>query len=850
MRQSVLSTVTMFFVTTATALAQQVPLATPMHVDGVTYDRAVPRPDEVLGYVVGTRHTEPHRVVEYFFAIARASDRVTVAEHGRTHEGRRLIHAVVTSPRNHDRIASIRDANRRLSDDPAGVSPAELGAMPAIVFLGYSVHGNEASGTEAALLTLYHLAAGSGPAVDAILDSLVVVIDPMLNPDGRDRFVDWVNRNRGEVHTSDSQDREHREPWPGGRTNHYWFDLNRDWLPARQPESRARLRLFHEWRPQLMADFHEMGSDDTYFFQPGVPSRTHPNTPERNQEITKEIAAYHSRALDRLGQLYFTEEVFDDFYYGKGASYPDVNGAVGILFEQASARSLESETENGPLAYAITIRNQFAMSLSTLDAARDLRVDLLELQRDFYADAEQFAAERGVGAYVVDLTRGRLRALEMARLLQLHRVRVYELAGPVTAGGRNFEPGEALVVPAAQPQVRLLDAALRSETSFRDSLFYDVSAWTLPHAFDVDVYEIGRGDLPIGQELARVYLPAPGSISPHPDAVAILAVWDGLASAQFLSRIQKQGLAARIMTRPFVAESPTERKPLPAGTLVVPLRQQGLGPDSVFHLVGNAAVLSGTQLHIAISGLTPEGPDLGGHSSRLLSPPRVALLTGRGTSSTRTGEVWNFLSQDLRLAVTLLDLERLESADLGRYDVLVFAGGSTSDSTLTRLEPWLGSGGRLVALGSAADDVGAAGLLELIERPFDLDSLTAGVSWRERGAARGAHAIGGAILKVELDPTHPLAFSIGETLPTFRTNSTFYDVGSSTVAVGRYAEDPLLSGYMSDARLESAAGSVAVAVTRKGKGAVIVVLDEPVFRGFWQGSSRLLANAVLLGGSF
>ncbi len=360
----------MFFVTTATALAQQVPLATPMHVEGVTYDPAVPRPDEILGYVVGTRHTEPHRVVEYFFAIARASDRVTVAEHGQTHEGRRLIHAVITSPRNHDRLESIRDANRRLSDDPAGVSPAELGAMPAIVFLGYSVHGNEASGTEAALLTLYHLAAGSGPAVDAILDSLVVVIDPMLNPDGRDRFVDWVNRNRGEVHTTDSQDREHREPWPGGRTNHYWFDLNRDWLPARQPESRARLRLFHEWRPQLMTDFHEMGSDATYFFQPGVPSRTHPNTPERNQEITREIAAYHARALDRLGQLYFTEEVFDDFYYGKGASYPDVNGAVGILFEQASSRSLESETENGPLSYAITVRNQFATSLSTLAAAR------------------------------------------------------------------------------------------------------------------------------------------------------------------------------------------------------------------------------------------------------------------------------------------------------------------------------------------------------------------------------------------------------------------------------------------------------------------------------------------------
>ena len=553
--------------------AQQVPLAAHIDVD-VTYSGSVPRPEEILGYVVGTRHTEPNRVVDYFRAVAESSDRVTMSEHGRTHEGRPLIHAVVTSPANHARLPAILEANRRLSDSPERVGSDEMEDMPGIVVLGYSVHGNEASGTEAALLTLYHLAAGAGTEIESILENLIVLIDPMLNPDGRDRFVDWVNRNRGAIHTTDSQDREHREPWPGGRTNHYWFDLNRDWLPARQPETQARLRLYHEWRPQLVADFHEMGGDGTYFFQPGIPSRTHPNTPARNQELTGEIARYHARALDQLGQLYFTREVFDDFYYGKGSTYPDVNGAVGILFEQASSRALESETVNGPLRYAVTVRNQFATSLSTLTAARDLRMDLLALQREFYLEAPRFAEERGVAGYLLALEPGRARALQLAGLLQRHRIRVYELEEEFSVSGRRFEPGQALVIPASQPQARLIDAMLGSQTTFSDSLFYDVSAWTLPYAFDVDILPVWGAGPPVGRQWS-----APGQIEQgdetiDSESVAFLARWDGLASAQFLSLLQAAGVRVRLMKRSFSAHTASGVEEYPAGVLVIPAHQE------------------------------------------------------------------------------------------------------------------------------------------------------------------------------------------------------------------------------------------------------------------------------------
>ena len=365
--------------TSATAWAQpevgasqpQAPLAIDYAVAGTdSYDPAIPTPQDVLGYTIGERHTRPEEVVRYVEAVAAASPRVEVGFHGTTYEGRRLVHAVVTSPANHGRLEQVQAQNVALSEAPGTVSDAQIAQMPVVVFQGYSVHGNEASGTEAALVWLYHLAAAQGAEIDRQLDEAVVLLVPMLNPDGRDRFVDWVNGSRGTTPVADPRDREHVEPWPYGRTNHYLFDVNRDWLPTELKESRGRMAWWHAWRPQVTTDHHEMGSESTFFFQPGIPSRTNPNTPEATVALTGAIAAYHAAELDRIGSLYYSEEGYDDFYYGKGSTYPDVNGGVGILFEQASSRALLRDTDaNGRLDYAFTVRNQVATSASTLRAA-------------------------------------------------------------------------------------------------------------------------------------------------------------------------------------------------------------------------------------------------------------------------------------------------------------------------------------------------------------------------------------------------------------------------------------------------------------------------------------------------
>ncbi|MBT5439766.1 MAG: peptidase M14, partial [Candidatus Marinimicrobia bacterium] len=333
--------------------SQQINL--PMEVSGVRYSSSISRPEEIISHKIGLSHTRTNQVVDYFEALASQSNRVIVNDHASSHEGRRLIHAIVTHPDNHKKLDAIRLANLSLSDSPNKIKDSNLDNMPMIAYLGFSIHGNEASGTEAAILLLYHLAAGNGKEIDEILKNTVLLIDPMFNPDGRARFVNWVNGNRGAVPTSDGQDREHNEPWPGGRTNHYLFDMNRDWMPVTQPESNGRIKLFHHWRPQFVLDAHEMGGNSTFFFQPGIPSRNNPNTPKGTFDLTNKLIPFHSKRLDSIQSMYLTKESYDDFYYGKGSTFSDIHGSVGILFEQASSRGLHRETNQGRLTYAFSI---------------------------------------------------------------------------------------------------------------------------------------------------------------------------------------------------------------------------------------------------------------------------------------------------------------------------------------------------------------------------------------------------------------------------------------------------------------------------------------------------------------
>ena len=852
----------------ASLRAQDLPFAMEVRVPGVaSYDPAVPRPETVIGHVVGETHTRSHLVAAYYRAVADASDRVAVNRHGATYEGRHLLHAVVTSPANHARLEEIRLANHRLSDAPGEVSDALIETMPVVVHMGYGVHGNEASGPEAAMLVLYHLAAGRGPVVDGLLDRAVIIMDPNYNPDGRDRFVNWVNANRGPVATRDGQDREHVEPWPGGRTNHYWFDLNRDWLVAQHPESQGRVALFHHWRAQVLTDVHEMGSNATYFFQPGIPSRNNPNTPERTFELTAALAEHHAEWLDRHGALYYSRETFDDFFYGKGSTFPDVNGAIGILFEQASSRALERMTNDGVLTYPFTIRNQFATSMSTLAGSLALRTELLTHQRDFYASAADAARQNPVKAYVLDLGDSRTRAQALLQMQLRHRIRVYELARTVEAEGRTFRAGESVIIPLDQPQTRLIKASMERVTTFTDSLFYDVSAWTLPLAMGVASGELHSfsGDL-AGAEITEAAFDG-GELTGGHGSYAYLMEWDRYFAPRALYRILDAGLRPRLARQPFTVSvggtggpggsgtpGSTERT-FDRGTIIIPVDQRDAASTvtaaQVRALIDRIVAEDHVVVHGTDTGLTPVGGDLGGPTSPVLVKPEIALLSGPGTRAYEVGETWHLLNERFAIPVSLVDADGFSGLDLDRYTTLVMVMGSYDLDTedVNRLKGWVREGGILIAWKSAARWLIGNEMIDEGLRPARPDTVA--IPYERVSSTRGAQRIGGAIFAAALDTTHPLAFGYGDQAPLFRNHEIFFEPSATPGAtVARYTSSPLLAGYISPKRHGELAGSAALIARRQGAGAVVLFADNPNFRAFWYGTNGLFLNAVFFGGAF
>jgi hypothetical protein len=466
--------------------------------DSVTYNPAIPKPASIIYHEVGEWHVTHDRLVNYMRAVAAAApERIKLETMGFTYEQRPQVLLIITSPKNHQNLEAIRQQHIALTDASKSGS-ANIENMPVVVWIGHSIHGNEASGANASLVSAYYLAAAQGKQIDDLLENVVILFDPSFNPDGLQRFSTWVNQHKSKNLVTDPNSREFNEVWPGGRFNHYWFDLNRDWLPAVHVESQNRLAWFHKWKPNILTDHHEQGSNATFFFQPGVPSRVNPLTPAKNMELTEKMGKFHAAFLDRIGSLYFTKENYDDFYYGKGSTYPDVNGAVGILFEQASSRGHAQQTSNGILRFPFTVKNQFTTTLSTLEAAKAMRKEFLSFQRDFYKGVVTEGAAAPVKGYVFGSENNRGAAKEFLTMLKRHQINTYHLKSNLKADGVEFKTGSAYVVPAGQSQHRLIKAIFEKTLNYKDSLFYDITAWTMPLAYGLPYAELSAANFNAG----------------------------------------------------------------------------------------------------------------------------------------------------------------------------------------------------------------------------------------------------------------------------------------------------------------------------------------------------------------
>ena len=762
----------------------------------VNYNKAIPTPESIIGHQVGEWHVSHDKLVYYMQTLAAASDRITIETRGKTYEDRPILLLTITSPKNHQNIETIRKEHLKLSD--ASANGINVNDMPVVVYQGFSIHGNEPSGSNAGLLVAYYLAAAEGNEIDELLNNTIILFDPSFNPDGLNRFANWANIHKNKNITSDSNDREYDEVWPGGRTNHYWFDMNRDWLVTQLPESQARIKTFHKWKPNILTDHHEMGTNSTFFFQPGIPSRTHPLTPKLNQQLTAKIGEYHAKALDKIGSLYFTEERYDDFYYGKGSTFPDINGGIGILFEQASSRGHAQDTDNGLLTFPFTIRNQFTAALSTLEAGKSMREELLTYQHNFYKNAQREVSRDRNKAIVFGDANDKGKTFQFAKMLERQHIKFHKLSGNVNANGTKFSASNSYIIPPNQPNYRMIKAMFETRTSFQDSLFYDVSAWTLPMAFDLD-YGYTNNLSSAGEVVSKLDFPE-GKVNTKSD-YAYIFEWDEYYTPKALYSILDHGLRAKVATKTFGIGG----KNYDYGTILIPVANQAKSSDEIYSLLQQLAKDTGVDFNGVTTGIA-SGIDLGSSYFRILELPKIAVLVGEGISSYDAGEIWHLLDTRYQIPITKLDTKDVSRTDLSKYTTIIVSNtsGSTLNNATANLKTFVKNGGVLIGYRNA--------LRWLDNKKFiDLDfkrtkAETKNVSFAERADFRGAQVIGGAIFEADIDLTHPIGYGYNDDKIALFRNTTLFvkpDSTSNYKNPMQYTTKALLSGYISKENLKA-----------------------------------------------
>jgi hypothetical protein len=817
--------------------------------EGMTFDKSVPVPSSFIGHEVGEWHVTHDKLLGYMKLLDAVSGRAKWEEYGRSWEGRPLGQLIITSEKNMAKLEEIRLEHLRLSD-PAVSGSIVTDGMPVIIKLGYGVHGNESSAQNASLLTAYYLVAGQGPEIDRILDNAIILVDPCLNPDGLQRHSTWVNMYRGTTLTTDPSGREFNEAWPGGRTNHYWFDLNRDYIMLQHPETVGRVEAFFRWMPDINTDHHEMGANSTFFFQPGVKSRNNPMVPEANQELTAEISKYHARQLDSIGSLYYTEESFDDYYLGKGSSYPDAHGSIGILFEQAGVKGHLREVPGGLLSFPFAIRNQFNISLSSIEAGITLRTKLLDMQREFYLSALREAEASAIKGYVFNAGDDKSAAGRFIENLLRHRIEVRRCGRTITRNGVTYSSADSYFVPARQKEYRFVRSLFEPVVTFGDTVFYDISTWVLPLAFNLSHTPINGSEATgmAGERVMSAPMPK-GGLTGSSSSYAWLFEWTDTYAPKALNMIQKAGLIARVAAKPFTINLESGKKSFGYGTIMIHSGENQRPQDEITGILANVAEECGITIHGVATGLTPSGIDLGSNELIPLKMPSVMLVIDEGTPTDDAGEIWHLLDARYGMQVTLIPASRLASARLSRYNVIIIAGNpSVPQSAVDNIRDWSRDGGTLIAYKGGNRWVAANGLagISFIEDA----SLPATMQrkYAERWPDKALHEIPGTIFMTRIDLTHPLCFGYTkEYLPVFKSDATAVmfsgDIHNSPV---RYTSSPLLSGYCSEENLDRISNSV-FACVHSGPGRVISIYGDTNFRAIWYGTARIFANAVFFG---
>ncbi len=800
----------------------------------LTLAQSILSPSEFLGYDIGTQFSRHHQVVDYFKHVASAaSNQVKLEQYGTTNERRPLYLAYITSPENMQRLESIREDNLKR----AGIMNGDTtNPNTAIVWLSYNVHGNEASATEASMLTLYKLLTEK----QDWLKNTVVIIDPCINPDGRDRYVNWYNETASQPYDINQQASEHNEPWPGGRPNHYLFDLNRDWAWATQVESSTRLRMYNKWLPHVHVDFHEQGINEPYYFAPAA-EPFHEIITDWQRDFQTQIGKNHAKYFDKEGWLFFTRERFDLFYPSYGDTYPTYVGAIGMTYEQAGhgRAGLGILNDEGVVLTLIDrLTHHTTAGLSTVEIASK-NADKLAAEFSKFFDNSNLKYK----SYVLQGNTDNMNSLK--RLLDKHEI-AYSNANQSKVSGYYYDTGKQgsmsttnqdLVVHTDQPKGKMVKVLFEPDAKLSDSLTYDITAWSVPYAYGLNA--IASTSRVNSQQLMQKQ--ARQSLS---DAYGYVSNWNSMKDARFLAELLKRKFKVRFTEKPFTSNGQRFER----GSLII-TKGDNKHVEQFLSQLNEVAQEHAQPLSVINSGFSDTIPDIGSPDIKLVNKQKIALLSGESTSSLSYGELWHFFEQQLHYPVTSINTSQLSSTNLDKFNVLIipngFYGRLLTENMMSTITDWVRAGGKIIAIGGALRSFAGRDGFSLnykqSESSESSDNLTPYAD-REREFAN--QLITGAIFKAKVDNTHPMGFGYNDHYFTLKIGSTAYDLLGSGYNVAHIEDPKVYSGFAGKNALNNLSKTLVFGEERLGSGSVIYMADNTLFRSFWENGKLFLVNAI------
>jgi len=792
-------------------------------------------PSEFLGYELGSQFTRHHKVVDYYEYLAmNASDRVQLQEYGKTNEQRPLLLAYISAAANMGNLENIRTEHIKSTT-------GESIASKAIVWLSYNVHGNESVSTEASMQTIYELLTTKS----SYLENTIVIMDPCINPDGRDRYVNWYNQYKNSPNNVDPNSKEHHEGWWSGRSNHYMFDLNRDWAWLTQIESQNRLKAYNKWIPHVHVDFHEQGVDSPYYFAPASEPYHEVITPFQ-REFQTTIGKNHAKYFDANGWFYFTKEVFDLLYPSYGDTYPIYNGGIGMTYEQGGSG-------RAGLGIVTSIRDTLTLNdriahhkttgLSTVEVAAKNANKLNEEFKKFYKSKDY-----KYKSYVMNGDADNIEAL--TQLLDKHEIK-YGRGKTATIKGLKYTTGNvgslrstnnSLVVSTDQIKSTLVKVLFEPNAKLSDSVTYDITAWSLPYAYGLDA--LASQSLVSSEPYVR---PKVAAQKLDKNAYAFITDWKSLKDAKFLAELLKNKIKVRHSFKPFTLEGKSYER----GSLIITKGDHKNNPDFL-NTLNEIATKHAITLNATTTGFVDSGKDFGSRYVQMIPNQKIAVLSGEPTSTLRFGEIWHFFEQQLNYPITVIDSDYMKRVDFSEYDVLILPGGRgykgfLDKDKLNDLKDWVTNGGKLIAMGGAIKGLAGENGFKIKPKEIVQDSSKNLQVFDETQREFIKKSITGAIFKTRVDNTHPLAYGYSDTYFTLKLGSEAYEhLNSGSVVYLEGDKSTPVAGFAGSEAQKKITNTLVFGVENHGSGKVIYMVDNPLFRGFWENGKLLFANALFM----